>query len=69
MTWITGLLLVGAVLLLLVVWDLAHRGGRACARVVDHLVLFPEARARRRARANPPRTPRVEIVGRRQEAS
>jgi hypothetical protein len=71
MTWITGLVLIVATLVVLVVWDLARRGGRTCARVVDHVVLFPQIRARRRARAHPapPGAPRVETVGRRQVAS
>jgi hypothetical protein len=50
MTWVTGLALVGGVILLCFVWDLAVCGGKRCAQLVDHFVLFPRVRARRRAR-------------------
>jgi hypothetical protein len=49
--WLAGLALVVAAILVLIVWDLGIRGGNGCAGIVDHFVLCPEARGRRRARA------------------
>jgi hypothetical protein len=52
MTWVVGLAVVGAAILVCFVWDLVVRGGKLCAQLVDHFVLFPRVRARRRAGKN-----------------
>lgn len=54
MTWLTGLMLVGAAMLVFIAWDLGVCGGKRCAQLVDRFVLFPRVRARRRTRCDSP---------------
>lgn len=50
MIWLLGLLLVGALIALFVVWDVVCCRGRRCAALADRFVVDPQLRTARRER-------------------